>query len=127
MSDRLKIRNFGQIAEVDLEFGDLTVLVGAQGTGKSLALEWLKVAMDGRQVISSLRDAGHSAKDTDSIIDLIFGTGMAAAWSPQSEVSFNRKKVVPNGIGRRGSSVEKVFFIPAHRSLLISDGWAARM
>lgn len=28
----LNIRNFAQIEEVDLTFGDLTVLVGAQGT-----------------------------------------------------------------------------------------------
>jgi len=48
--DRLTIRNFAQIAQVDISFGDLTVLVGAQGTGKGLALQWLKIAMDGRLV-----------------------------------------------------------------------------
>ncbi len=32
--DRLEIHDFAQIAEADLSFGDLTVLVGAQGTGK---------------------------------------------------------------------------------------------
>ena len=57
--DRLTIRNFARIAEADLTFGDLTVLVGAQGTGKSLALQWLKVAMDGRQIVAALGDAGH--------------------------------------------------------------------
>ena len=33
----LSIRNFAQIDDVSLKFGDLTVLVGAQGTGKSQA------------------------------------------------------------------------------------------
>lgn len=52
MADRLRIRNFAQIADADLALGDLTVLVGAQGTGKSLALQWLKVAMDGRRIVT---------------------------------------------------------------------------
>jgi hypothetical protein len=34
----LAISNFAHIGKISLEFGDLTVLVGAQGTGKSLAL-----------------------------------------------------------------------------------------
>ena len=54
--DVLKIKNFAHIAEVSLKLGDLTVLVGAQGTGKSLALQWLKAALDGKQITTALRD-----------------------------------------------------------------------
>ena len=54
---RLGIQNFAHIRDVSITFGDLTVLVGAQGTGKSLALQWLKTAVDGRQIVSALRDA----------------------------------------------------------------------
>jgi DNA repair ATPase RecN len=54
----LSIHNFAQIAEAAIGFGDLTVLVGAQGTGKSLALQWLKTAIDGKQIVTMLRDAG---------------------------------------------------------------------
>ena len=32
----LNIHNFGPIREVNLNFGDLTVLIGAQASGKSL-------------------------------------------------------------------------------------------
>lgn len=123
--DRLTIRNFAQIAEADLTFGDLTVLVGAQGTGKSLALQWLKVANDGRQIVNALGDAGHKTKDAERLIDLIFGAGMSDAWTEESEIAFNRKPIAPRGFGRIGNGSEKVFFIPAHRSMLISDGWAA--
>jgi DNA repair ATPase RecN len=35
-SGRLLIRDFAQISDVQIQFRDLTVLVGAQGTGKSL-------------------------------------------------------------------------------------------
>ncbi|MCK5795598.1 MAG: ATP-binding protein [Deltaproteobacteria bacterium] len=131
--DRLLIRNFAQIAEVDLSFGDLTVLVGAQGTGKSLALQWLKLAMDGRQVMDALRDAGHRPKEASAVIDLVFGAGMGAAWASRSEpasasnskVTFDGKTIDPRTLGRRRSGEERVFYIPAHRSMLISDGWAA--
>lgn len=123
--DRLKIRNFAHIAQAELTFGDLTVLVGAQGTGKSLALQWLKMAMDGRQVVTALRDAGHFWKNPEVIIDLIFGVGMGAAWGPRTQITFNRKRVSPKTLGRIGGGEEKAFFIPAHRSMLVSDGWAA--
>lgn len=123
--DRLKIRNFAHIAQAELTFGDLTVLVGAQGTGKSLALQWLKMAMDGRQVVTALRDAGHFWKHPEVIIDLIFGVGMGAAWGRHTQITFNRRRVSPKTLGRIGDGKEKAFFIPAHRSMLVSDGWAA--
>jgi hypothetical protein len=123
--DRLTIRNFAQIAEADLTFGDLTVLVGAQGTGKSLALQWLKVAMDGRQIVTALHDAGHPTEKAEVLIDLIFGAGMGEAWKSGTEITFNRKNITPKGFGRIGDGKESVFFIPAHRAMLISDGWAA--
>ena len=34
---RFTISSFGPIDKVDLEFGDLTVLVGPQASGKSIA------------------------------------------------------------------------------------------
>jgi len=37
----LSVRNFAQISEATVELADLTVLVGPQGTGKSLLLQWL--------------------------------------------------------------------------------------
>ena len=50
---RLRIKNFAHVAEASITLGDLTVLVGAQGTGKSLILQWLKTALDGRQITSA--------------------------------------------------------------------------
>jgi hypothetical protein len=125
MTDRLEIRQFAQIAEADLTFGDLTVIVGAQATGKSLALQWLKVAMDGRQIVNALREAGHAVNKVEVLVDLIFGAGMGAAWRPETEIVFKSERLAPKGFGRLGDGKEKVFFIPAHRSMLISDGWAA--
>ncbi|MGC4060039.1 MAG: AAA family ATPase [Aquabacterium sp.] len=122
----LSIHDFAHIKAIDLEFGDLTVLVGPQGAGKSLALQWLKVAMDGRQLVKALNDAGHHTTKADVLVDLIFGTGMASSWKEgESEVRINKKSITPRSISRLGDGSEKLFFVPAHRSMLISDGWAA--
>lgn len=121
----LGIQNFAHVRNAQLTLGDLTVLVGPQGAGKSLALQWLKVAMDGKQVIEALRAAGHPVNRPEVVVDLIFGTGMAPAWDPSTKVTLNGKAVSPRNLTRAGNGKESLFFIPAHRSLLISDGWAA--
>jgi len=123
---KLSIRNFAHLKQIDLALGDLTVLVGAQGAGKSLALQWLKVAMDGRQLVDALRAAGHPTERPDVLVDLIFGTGMAAAWKDsKTEVEFGGKRLSPKSFSRIGDGKERLFFVPAHRSMLISDGWAS--
>lgn len=124
-SNRLRISNFAQIANADISFGDLTVLVGAQGTGKSLALQWLKTAHDGRQIVTALREAGNVTGSPRVLIDAIFGAGMGQGWQSASSVRFNRRTITPDNLEKIGDGREKVFFIPAHRSMLISDGWAA--
>lgn len=123
---KLSIRNFAHLKQVDLTFGDLTVLVGPQGAGKSLALQWLKAAMDGRQIVEALKAAGHPDDRSDVLIDLIFGSGMAPAWrDKETEVLLAGKKITPKTLGRIGTGDEKLFFVPAHRSMLISEGWAS--
>ncbi len=119
----LRIRNFAQIADVNLDFGDLTVLVGAQGTGKTLALEWLKAALDGKQVVNALKVAGHDTSKPQVVIDLVFGAGMGSAWKGRSRVELDQTNIKPENLSRRGDGTESLFFIPAQRSLLISDGW----
>lgn len=122
----LRITDFAHLTDVKLRFGDLTVLVGPQGAGKSLALQWLKIALDGRQIVNALRAAGHPTDRQEILIDLIFGTGMATAWHPNStKVTFAGSQITPKNIQRHGTDAENLFFVPAHRSMLISDGWAA--
>ena len=42
--DNLKIQDFGPIADIDIRFGDLTFFIGPQASGKSIALETVKLA-----------------------------------------------------------------------------------
>ena len=121
----LRIQDFAHIADASIEFGDLTVLVGAQGTGKSLVLQWLKTALDGKQIVGALRDAGQDVSKAEALVDLIFGVGMGDAWTDKTRITFDRRELRPKNIGKMGDGTESVFFIPAHRAMLISDGWAA--
>jgi energy-coupling factor transporter ATP-binding protein EcfA2 len=123
-STRLEIRDFAQIQEATLSLGDLTVLVGPQGSGKSLALQWLKTALDGKHIVKSLEDAGADARRPDSLIDLIFGVGMKDAWGTTTQIAVDGDSIRPESIKKRGTGMESVFFVPAHRASLISDGWA---
>jgi hypothetical protein len=121
----LHIEDFAHIREVHIEFGDLTVLVGPQATGKSLALQWLKTALDGKHIVAALREAGQEVEPS-ILIDLIFGVGMGSAWrKDESVVKLDDKPIKPSSIAALGGAHETVFFIPAHRAMLISDGWAA--
>ena len=121
----LEIQGFAHLADVSITFGDLTVLVGPQGSGKCLAAQWLKAAIDGKRIIAELKGAGEDAADAGRVIDLIFGVGMGPAWTTKTRVSLDGRAVTPSTIARRGGDAERVFFIPAHRAMLISDGWAA--
>ena len=42
----LKIQNFGPIKKAQINFGDLTFLIGPQASGKSLSLELLKLIIE---------------------------------------------------------------------------------
>lgn len=124
----LELRQFAQIDEARIQFGDLTVLVGPQASGKSLLLQWLKVAVDMGEIIVALENAGHDVGSRDNILDLTFGEGMSGAWRDgRTEARFNRDLIPtdswPRGIRRKRQG--SVFFIPAHRALLLAEGWPA--
>jgi hypothetical protein len=121
---KLTINNFAHLREVNLDFGDLTVLVGPQGAGKSLALQWLKLSLDGRQIVDLLKGSGYSTEKSDVLIEHIFGEGMASAWHQGSNVTFESTMVSPETLASIGDIEERLYYIPAHRALLISDGWA---
>jgi hypothetical protein len=51
---------------------------------------------------------------------------MGSAWrDAETEVTLGDRKITPKTLARIGNGTETLFFVPAHRSMLISDGWAA--
>jgi hypothetical protein len=90
---------------------------------KVLRWQWLKVALDGRRMVMRLKEAGHTLKDDASVVEAVFGQGMGTSWRTDSQ---SPKPISPSRRKKgRADRAENVFFVPAHRSLLISNGWAS--
>jgi hypothetical protein len=124
---RLKLQHIGPIAEAELAFGDLTVLVGPQASGKSIALEMLKLMLDTGYVQEMMTKHGldWSCKLPD-FFDAYFGEGMRGIWDgARSSVSWQGQPVdMSKLVGRhRPNKTESLFFIPAQRVLALHDGW----
>jgi hypothetical protein len=123
----LNIEHLGQIRSANLEFGDLTVFVGPQATGKSIALQLLKLMVDAGQVQSEMSrhglDWGGKLPD---FLDAYFGEGMHSIWDgARTNIRWNGNKVDLPQLAKRKRKIksENLFFIPAQRVLALRDGW----
>jgi hypothetical protein len=127
MNPSLDITNFGQIKKASLEFGDLTVLVGPQATGKSIALQLLKLAIDAGQVQDEMGRYGLDwAGKLPEFLDTYFGEGMRGLWKDdRTRLEWNGQLLDLRKIARRRRKAkeENLFFIPAQRVLTLRDGW----
>lgn len=123
----LRLKSVGQIAESDVTFGDLTVFVGPQATGKSITLQFLKLMVDTGQVQEELTRHGLDwSGELSQFFDIYFGEGMRGIWREgQSEVSWDGARVDMNRLvkRRRKNKTEALFFIPAQRVLALRGGW----
>lgn len=121
----LDVRNLAQIEHAHIEFGDLTVLVGPQAAGKSLLLQTWKLALDAGEVVKALREAGLLLSDEDELLDAYFGEGMRAAWTDDTAVVVGGKPLVLRKLLKAPEKYPIVYYVPAHRALLMSEGWPA--
>jgi energy-coupling factor transporter ATP-binding protein EcfA2 len=126
----LKVKSFGPIEEADVKFGDLTLLVGPQASGKSMFVQLLKLLIDKFHIRKTLEQYNYVwGKETDRILDLYFGESMSKIWRSNSEISLDGKPYSKNFLlpkaGRQSSmesNEESLFYIPAQRILSVSDG-----
>jgi hypothetical protein len=120
----LIVENYGPIRKVDVPFADITVLVGPQATGKSLALQWLKLALDQDYISDELRLHGFYPKGPKDSAGLYFGAGYEDAWKSATVtfkgVDVNLKKIHKLRLVVKSASA---LFVPAHRSLVFTTGW----
>lgn len=125
--NRLQLRQVGPIQEADVRFGDLTVIVGPQATGKSIFLQTLKLVLDRDHIHDTFRH--HSVVfngDSSAFLGGYYGKGMAAAWNKESsQLRWNGKEtslpeLAKPGKGRQRD--EKLFFIPAQRVMSLTRG-----
>lgn len=125
--ERLKVKSFGPIGEADVHFGDLTLLVGPQASGKSIFLQLLKLLIDKNNIRKTLEQYNYiwNKEDVNKILDLVFGEGMHSVCRDESEIDFDnrpysRKSIVSTNA--KSGQDERLFYIPAQRILSISDG-----
>ncbi|MDD2710088.1 MAG: AAA family ATPase [Verrucomicrobiae bacterium] len=122
----LKVENFGPIKSADVNFGNLTVLVGPQATGKSLLLQFLKLVVDTAYIKKEFKRAGVDWENKfSSFLDVYFGEGMHSAWNEQTRIQYLGNIVdLPARVEeKRSHRQESMFFIPAQRVLALRDGW----
>ena len=127
---QLVINNLGPIKSANINFGDLTILVGPQASGKSIFIQMLKLLIDKNQIRKSLEQYGYVwGRDASSILDLYLGEGMSGVWNSKTEIHLDSKNyskdfLIPKK-GRydnKGADIESLFYIPAQRILSVADG-----
>jgi hypothetical protein len=123
----LELTSVGQLRHSRLTFGDLTVLVGPQASGKSIALQFLKLMVDAGQVQEEfVRHGIDWSGELPKFLDLYFGEGMRMLWREgRSKVAWDHKPFDMPGLAKRKrpNKKESLFFIPAQRVLALRDGW----
>ena len=125
MMETLTVRNFGPIREAHLRLGDMTILIGAQASGKSLCLQLLKLMKDKRHVAATMDKYNYViAKNPDNILNFYFGEGLSDLWTSDTSVSDGQNYFTKNGLlGKsRQESKESLFYIPAQRIISVADG-----
>ena len=122
----IHVHTVGPIVEARVEFGDLTVFVGPQATGKGIFLQLLKLVVDKPVIHEELQRFGIDWNDErDGLLDVYLGEGMAKLWTEGAsklladghEVEFAR---YAGHLGTR--PIEKMSYIPAQRVLSFRDG-----
>jgi hypothetical protein len=127
--DTLILRNVGPIKKADVTFGDLTVLVGPQATGKSVFLQFLKLVLDHREIITLLKYSGLDwDQEWPNFCDLYFGEGMRNIWNTHSDIEWQGQAVDVRLLAqpvKSGTLINaKSFLVPAQRVLALSrDSW----
>jgi hypothetical protein len=121
----LTVRNFAQLEEVILPLTDLVVMVGPQATGKSLVLELLKLAIDRNRIVRVLKQHGFKWEQPEEFAALYFGGGFEKSWTAETHVRYVNEDLTLRDIAgsRAYKGEDAVFYIPAHRTLAIADGW----
>ncbi len=126
-----RVKNFGPIENVEVDFGDLTIIVGPQANGKSLFLELFKLVQDKKHILTTLKKYNYifNKSNPTHMIEDYFGEGLGgiikdntlAEWNGES---FSLKSLQDLVSAERSyaNAAETVFYVPAQRIMSISDG-----
>lgn len=123
----ININNLAQIENASISFGDLTVFVGPQASGKSILLQLIKLLLDHNSILRTIKQHGFDwQQDPEKFASLYFGEGMQNTWDQETKVIIDGKPFnLANTIEQRGKkrSEEQLFLIPAQRVITLKNGW----
>ena len=128
MVERIRAKNIGPVSEADIRFGDLTIFVGPQATGKSIFLQLLKLLVDRSSIHWTMQHYGLAQHgDSEAFFDLYFGEGMASIWNEKKSRlvlggARNPRDLAAYARAGRSDEEEKMFYIPAQRVMSLRDG-----
>lgn len=120
-----QVRNVAQIAQADMRFGDLTVLVGPQGAGKSVLLQLFKLAIDRAYVEDTMASFGQDWQrgNPRALLDAYLGLGMGRSWNESSQMLLQGEPVDLASEPKGHPTQEALFYIPAQRAISMPAGW----
>lgn len=122
----LSVSNLEPVKAAEITFGDLTVIVGPQATGKSVFLQTLKLLIDRDHIHDTFKQHNMSVSEKpDVFFDAYYGRGMWAAIGEQAGVRWQGKTVQLSDYAKPSRSVaryERVFYIPAQRVMSLPGG-----
>lgn len=125
---KLKVENFGPIKSVDLNLGDLNILIGPQASGKSLFLELFKLVMDSANIVDVLRKYNYilPKNNVNPFLDYYFGEGLHLLFTTKTRILYEDKAFSISELlkpsKKKRNTKETVFYVPAQRILGILDG-----
>jgi energy-coupling factor transporter ATP-binding protein EcfA2 len=125
--ERIELASLGQLHQADIAFGDITVFVGQQASGKSILLQLLKLILDADDITKTLKKQGFDwQRKIDNFLSLYFGEGMHGIWDKKStKVAVDGQDFdLEKALSKRGrKKAEALFLIPAQRVMTLKNGW----
>ena len=124
--NRIMLTSLGQISKADISFGDLTVFVGEQASGKSILLQLVKLILDVDDITRTLKTHGFDWRKTrEDLLFFYFGEGMGNIWSGETQITVDNGEFALDKVLVRRSrkKEESLFLIPAQRVTTLKDGW----
>lgn len=125
----LSVSNLAQIREGTVEFGDFTLVVGGQASGKSIFLQLLKLLIDRRQIFDMMElHALNWNGQFNRMLDIYFGESMSGIWREETKVkldkiSYGSERLKSRKGTRESTKEEKMFYVPAQRVVTMAQGW----
>lgn len=127
--ENIKINSLGPIQEANINFGDLTLFVGPQASGKSILLQLIKLLVDKRSIRRTIEQYGFIwSNNEEEILDRYFGEGMGGIWTKETSVNFDGKTykldyLKPKQNESYKDAEDQLFYIPAQRVICLQNGW----